>query len=40
MNRDDIKALMNMAVLMVVIFVIGVLLNLWVVVWGMGMAAA
>ena len=40
MNRDDIKALMTMAVLMVMIFVVGVLLNLWVVFWGMEMAAA
>ena len=40
MNRDDIKALMTMAVLMIMIFVFGLLLNLWVVLWGVEMAAA
>jgi len=39
MNRDDIKALMTMSVLILTIFFVGVLLNLWVVIWGVGMAA-
>jgi hypothetical protein len=38
MNRDDIKALMMMAMLMVVIFATGLLLNLWVVLWGVDVA--
>lgn len=40
MNRDDVKALMVIAVLMVVIFSVGVLLNLWVVLWGLKLVGA
>jgi hypothetical protein len=38
MNRDDVKAFLVIAVLMIVIFATGVLLNLWVVFWGLELA--